>query len=46
VIFKTTKIQLPVYQIDAWNIAIFDKEITLQNLKWGQTSATTLDIKT
>jgi hypothetical protein len=46
VIFEITKIQLVVNQIDFWNTTIFDRGITLPNLKWGQTPATTLNIKT
>jgi len=37
VIFKTTKIQLLVNQIDFRSIAIFGMGITLLDLKWGQT---------
>jgi len=46
VIFKTTKIQLPVSQIDFQNTTIFNRGSTLSDLKWGQTPTTTLDIKT
>jgi hypothetical protein len=46
VIFKTTKIQLLVNQIDFQSIAVFGMEITLLDLKWGQTPTTTLNIKT
>ncbi len=45
-IFKTTKIQLLVNQIDFQNITIFDKGIALPDLKWGQTLTNILDIKT
>jgi hypothetical protein len=46
VTFKTTKIQLPINQIDYQNIATFSRGITLPNLEWGQTPSTTLDMKT
>jgi hypothetical protein len=46
VIFETTKIQILINQIDFWSIAAFGKGIALPDLKWGQTLATTLDIKT
>jgi hypothetical protein len=46
VTFKTTKIQLPINQIDYQNIATFGRGITLPNLEWGQTPSTTLDMKT
>jgi hypothetical protein len=43
--FKTTKIQLLVGQIDYWSISLFKKENTLPDYKWVQTLTTTLDIK-
>jgi len=45
-IFKTTKVKLLVNQIDFQNITNFGKGIALPYLKWGQTFATILDIKT
>jgi len=46
VIFKTTKILLPIYQIDFQSSVVFGRENTLPDLKWEQTPATTLDVKT
>jgi hypothetical protein len=46
VIFKTTKIQLLVNQIDFQNTIVFGRGITLLDLKWGQTFTIILDIKT
>jgi hypothetical protein len=46
VIFKTTKILLPIYQIDFRSSVVFGRENTLPYLKWEQTPATTLDVKT
>ncbi len=45
VILKTTKILLPINQIDFQSGVIFGRENTLPDLKSEQTPVTTLDVK-